>query len=83
MTEIPRMRTVPLAFKEFKQLDPYTSVTENHLRMLVLSGKIPHISIGRKRLVDVNKIISYFADDTPQPLADQDPQIGAIRQIKG
>lgn len=80
MLEIPRMRTLKEAYSELKAKDPQTAITPNYLRHLVITGQIPCTYVGRKRLVNMNIICDYLS--SPQPLADQEPQTGAIRQIK-
>ena len=37
---LPRMRTIPQAFKEIKALDPDTSITMSVLRRLVKEGAV-------------------------------------------
>lgn len=57
---IPRMRTVPEAFKELKEIDENTSLTFSGLKRLVQSGAVPHIEIGRKKLINLDTLLSML-----------------------
>ena len=57
-----RMRTIKAAIRHIKETDPDTAFTEYALRNLVLSGAIPHVSVGRKRLVDLDDVERYLAN---------------------
>lgn len=66
--EMPRMRTIPKAIAELKALDPDTALSEKALRGLVKKGRIKALSVGNRRLVDVNAICEYLANpDTEAP----------------
>lgn len=54
------MRTIHKAFEELKAADPETSLTETMLKKLVLSGEIPHITAGGKRLVNMDVLKRYL-----------------------
>lgn len=64
---IPRMRTAPGALKIIKAQDPETAVTEHYIRRLIRTGAIPHVDVGRKKLVNVDQLLSYLERETPQP----------------
>ena len=55
------MRTLDECYKELKQLDSNTSVTKYFIRQLALSGAIPCIMCGAKRLINFDALISYLA----------------------
>ena len=59
---MPRMRTIQEAAKELKQSDPNTAITPYAIRQLVISGKIPYVSAGRKRLINMDVLERYFYD---------------------
>lgn len=49
-----RMRTIPEAAAELKANDPRTAVTPYAIRQMVLSGTIPCIYAGKKRLINMD-----------------------------
>lgn len=51
---VPRMRTVPEAFRELKKADPNTAYTLRALRAAVNKGEIPVVSVGNKRLINLD-----------------------------
>lgn len=65
-----RMRTLDQAVTYFKDQDPDTALTWSALRRMILSGQIPHVAVGNKRLVDLDVIedclYSYPADGQPE-----------------
>lgn len=70
---IPRMRTAPGALEIIKAQDPETAVTEHYIRRLIRTGAIPHVDVGRKKLVNVNQLLSYLEQETPQPEREARP----------
>lgn len=58
---MPRMRTIPEAYKEIKDKDANTSMTPYFLRRLVLLGEIPSIKAGRKYLVNMDMLDAYLS----------------------
>lgn len=56
----PRMRTAPRALEILKQEDPGTDVTLYYLRGLIKTGAIPCVPVGRKKLIDVDRLIDYL-----------------------
>lgn len=75
----PRMRTIQEAAAELKRIDPDTAVTPYFIRRMVLSGDIPHIQAGNKRLVNLDTLLDYLAN-TPAPVPET-PEYGKIRSI--
>lgn len=61
---IPDMRTIPQAAK-------LTGLAEHHVRQLVLTGKIVACNIGKKYLVNVDKLVEYLNTATIQPTDEQ------------
>lgn len=51
---VPRMRTIPEAFKELQKADPNTAYTLRALRAAVNKGEIPVVSVGNKRLINLD-----------------------------
>ncbi len=55
-----RMRTIAEAAAELRETDPHTAVTPYAIRQLVLNGQIPHVRIGKKRLINMDELEKYF-----------------------
>lgn len=53
---VPRMRTLPEAYAELKKADPSTAYTLRALRAAVNKGEIPVITIGNKRLINLDNL---------------------------
>ena len=53
---VPRMRTLPEAFAELKKEDPSTAYTLRALRAAVNKGEIPVVSVGNKRLINLDNL---------------------------
>lgn len=70
---IPRMRTAPGALEIIKAQDPETAVTEHYIRRLIRTGAIPHVDVGRKKLVNVDQLLSYLEREAPQPEREVGP----------
>ena len=56
----PRMRTAEGALAIIKAEDPGTAVTLRYIRRLIAAGTIPHIPVGRKKLVNVDELLAYL-----------------------
>lgn len=65
----PRMRTLDECYKELKAVDPNTSVSKYFVRQLALSGKIPCIKAGRKRLINFDKLLVFLSGDNQEQKA--------------
>ena len=48
------MRTINEAGKYFKEKDPNTALTPYAIRCMVKQGKVPSVSVGTKRLVNLD-----------------------------
>lgn len=57
------MRTIAAAAAELRKLDPNTAVTPYAIKQMVLSGKIPHIKAGKKRLINMDILERYLCGD--------------------
>ena len=57
---IPRMRTQKECLKLLRQDDPDTALTQTALRTKVLTGEIPHVKVGAKRLVNYDALLLYL-----------------------
>ena len=56
----PRMRTAEGALAVIKTEDPETAVTLRAIRGLINTGKVPHVPVGKKKLVDVDRLMDYL-----------------------
>lgn len=64
---IPRMRTVPEAFRELKAADPNTAYTLRAFRAAVNRGEIPVVLVGNKRLVNLDQFFAMLNTPTSSP----------------
>ena len=65
-----RMRTIQQAAIWAIEQDPDTALTRTAIRRLVLSGEIPHVPAGTKRLIALEDLEAYmggarFSNPTP------------------
>lgn len=75
---LPRMRTVTQAYAELIAIDPNTCISQNAIRQLVNTGVIPSLSIGRRKLLNLDILIEKLND----PLTLQDEVAHAYGQIR-
>lgn len=57
-----KVRSLREALAYIRTLDKDTGISENAIRMLVVSGKVPSVMVGRKYLVNVDTLLAYFED---------------------
>ena len=74
MKTTPRMRTVPKAYEELKQLDPNTCFTLRALRRMVKNNEIPTVSVANKKLINFDLLLEKLScdcynSDNPVPRA--------------
>ena len=75
-----RMRTQAEVIKHIKEIDPDTALTPWALRGMILSGKIPSVQVGRKRLINMDMIEEYLSPKSePEPAQGN---YGVIRPLK-
>ena len=55
-----RMRLQKEAMDYIREKDPNTAITPHALRRLVLDGVIPHISAGRRKLINLDILDEYL-----------------------
>jgi len=79
-----RMRTKAEVMAYIREHDPDTALTPWALRSMVLTGKIPSVQVGRKRLIDLDTLDNYLSP-TPAPASDTNTDTneayGIIRPI--
>lgn len=61
MQQLARMRTLDEAYAEIKRMDENTSLSKYFIRRLALSGEIPVVMCGRKRLINLDALIDYLS----------------------
>lgn len=74
------MRGIKQAVAEIKAADPHTALTERALRILIKSGSIPCVRIGRKILVNMNILNGYLYSGSAA--AEDRTETPKIRMIK-
>ncbi|MHB8963383.1 MAG: hypothetical protein ACYC5K_09555 [Saccharofermentanales bacterium] len=77
-----KVRSLREALAYIRTLDQDTGISANAVRMLVVSGKIPSVKIGRKYLVDVDLVIEFFEHQLSRTVAAADPESIACDDIK-
>ena len=60
----PRMRTAEGALEIIKQMDPDTAVTLRYVRRLIATETIPHVDVGRKKLVNVDQLLKFLGGES-------------------
>ncbi len=60
----PRMRTAAQAYRQIKQEDPGSDVTESQIRRLVKKGIIKSLSIDSRILIDYDELLAYLRNPT-------------------
>ncbi len=61
MFKLARMRTLDECYAEIKKMDNNTAISKYYIRQLALSGKIPVVMVGRKRLINLDGLIEYLS----------------------
>jgi len=79
ISTLPRMRTLAQLAAHYKALDNDTAVTAHFLRAKVLTGEIPCVMAGSKRLVAIEAVDAYLSGKLSP--TEQIPQQGVIRRI--
>lgn len=69
MATLPRMRSAEGVLQELKAVDPETKITLNFVRGLIRSGEIPVVQAGYHKLVNVDLVFDYLANQgTSRPI---------------
>jgi len=58
--KVARMRLLNEAYAELKEIDPQTNVSKNFIRQLAISGKIPVVNVGKRRLINMDGLLAYL-----------------------
>lgn len=78
--KLARMRTLNECYAELKAMDENTAISKYYIRTLALSGKIPVVMCGRKRLINLDGLINYLSGGNTDTAPDTTP-INNIRPI--
>ena len=57
---MPQIRTIKGAADEIKKIDPDTAITEYRIRSLVNEKSIPSVSVGNRKLVNMDDVWNCF-----------------------
>ena len=57
---MPQIRTRKGAADEIKKIDPDTAITEYRIRLLVNEKSIPSVSVGNRKLVNMDDVWNCF-----------------------
>lgn len=69
MAALPRMRNAEGVLRELKAQDPDTRITLHFIRGLIHSGEIPVVQAGCQKLVNVDLVFDYLANQgTSKPI---------------
>ena len=61
MSNVPRMRTVPQAYRMLKEIDPGTAVTTGAIRQMISKGEIPVYKVGNKSLINFDLLLNNLS----------------------
>lgn len=65
--------------KEVKALDPNSRITERALREWITNGILPALSVGNRKLVDLDVVLDILKEPNPTPpTKDPKPKIRKI-----
>ena len=59
-----RMRTLEALARHYRRIDPETAITQHFLRKRVISGEIPCVKAGVKRLIAIEDVDEYINDNS-------------------
>ena len=74
-----RMRTIAECARMLLEADPGTAITKNAIRTKVLTGEIPSVQVGRKRLINYDMFLEVISNPSTQPPVQAD--YGTIRRV--
>lgn len=72
-----RLRLLDEVIPEIKKLDPETAITRNAIRQLGLSGMVPVVMCGKRRLYNLDALLEYLA----KPQHERQDRYNEIRQV--
>ena len=72
-----KIRSIKETVGYIKSLDTGSCVTENAVRFLVATGKIPYVMIGKKHLIDADQVLAFFEEHLsklPEPEENEEAE---------
>jgi len=57
------MRTLDALARHYRRIDPETAITQHFIRKKVISGEIPCVKAGVKRLIAIEDVDEYIEKD--------------------
>lgn len=77
---LPRMRTAQGVLDEIKAHDPDTEITLHYIRKLIKENAVPVVSVGTKKLVDVDQLLAFLAKgNSPAPTPVLESKLRRVR----
>lgn len=58
---VPRIRTIPKAYKEIKKIDPNTNLSLRGLRNMVQNKEIPSIKVNNRYLINLDMLLEKLS----------------------
>ena len=59
-----RMRTIDQAAAYVRERDGETALTKTALRRLIVTGRLPHVQVGNKYLLDLDTLEDFLHGET-------------------
>jgi len=76
---LARMRTLDQCYDELKRLDPGTNISKYRLRQLALKREIPIFNSGRRRLLNLDALISFINESGS--VESEPAETGVVRRV--
>lgn len=73
------MRTVDQTVAYFREIDPLTAVNPTMVRSLLNQGKIKHVKVGNKKLINLDWFEEWLVN--PVDMLEQSKPTGILRKI--
>jgi hypothetical protein len=74
------MRTAARCLEEIRAADPGTEITLHYIRKIIHTKQVPVVEVGRKKLVDVDAVLSYI-ESGPSAIREPVELTGGIRRV--
>jgi len=75
---VNRMRTIDQAAAYIRERDGETAITKTALRRLIVTGRLAHVQVGSKYLIDLDVLEGFLRGETaPQAAAT----VNGIRRV--
>lgn len=75
---LPKMRTAVGVMTAIKEMDPQTEITLHYIRYIIRTEQIPVVHVGRKKLVDFDRVLEYISGGSSK---SENSIPGKIRKI--